>query len=860
MRSSAARSDARRDDRAVQRLRAVPRALPGGLHRDEPAIARGRRRRARRARPATAVRRGSPAASGSPSAPRSRPATRGHAARDGGGRHRASTKPPGRKRSLRALNAHASRTHSVVCAVVLVAGAGHERRHRPRRGLLRTTRPAVGLRQAGGLRDPLPEALKQYAAGSREALEIATQVARAQGLQRQASMRRTRRSTRSRPSSCAWSAGARALPARARARLQFVGRREQGSAAVPPGRRGGQARGTAGDAFYEIDALHMLGIAAPVAERLDWNMRALVAAGALDGRARPRLARVRCTTTSAGRSSTRGEHASALGYWEKSLARARGAGDQQRHEIARWTVARGYRALGRLDDAERMQRDARRGQPAQRRGGRVRLRGTGRDRDRARRAAGGGAVGGEGLRIAPRGRLARRDRACAPRAARERSVPARAGRRRRGSAMKPQKRREIFERLAARNPHPTTELGYASPFELLVAVVLSAQSTDKGVNKVTAKLFPAANTPAAIATLGVEGLDPYVESHRAVPQQGEARGRLRPRSSSASTAGRCPRRARRWSACRAWVARRRTSCSTPRSGSRRSRSTRTSSGSRTGRASRPARTCWQVERGLEAGVPEEFRRHAHHWLILHGRYVCVARKPKCASARCATCASTRRRTGPQRPRRRCDPPAATSAGPAGTRRSHRAATSAKAKAKQPVPKGPIVERAAHSPSRRRRAPGRAAAAPADVRALTRRGAAVPRRAHGRSTATASRCRRLERKVVEIVALHPEVHAPARGRRAASRSRLDPRGGSRSTRSCTCRCTSPSRSSSRSTSRRASAASTSGCSRTKATCTPRCTTSWSAWGKWSGRRSAREPARRGALPHALARCRGAAERA
>src|SRR5512147_1659011 len=78
--------------------------------------------------------------------------------------------------------------------------------------------------------------------------------------------------------------------------------------------------------------------------------------------------------------------------------------------------------------------------------------------------------------------------------------------------MSPAKRRQLFERLRRANPHPTTELAHRTPFELLVAVVLSAQATDKGVNKATAKLFQTANTPEAIARLGVEGLIPYVQS------------------------------------------------------------------------------------------------------------------------------------------------------------------------------------------------------------------------------------------------------------------------------------------------------------------------------------------------------------
>ena len=78
--------------------------------------------------------------------------------------------------------------------------------------------------------------------------------------------------------------------------------------------------------------------------------------------------------------------------------------------------------------------------------------------------------------------------------------------------MNPQKRRAIFERLRAANPNPASELSHRTPFELLVAVVLSAQATDKGVNKATAKLFPVAATPAAIVALGVDGLIPYVQS------------------------------------------------------------------------------------------------------------------------------------------------------------------------------------------------------------------------------------------------------------------------------------------------------------------------------------------------------------
>ena len=114
--------------------------------------------------------------------------------------------------------------------------------------------------------------------------------------------------------------------------------------------------GRPGDAFYEVDALHMLGIAAPLPERLDWNLRALeVAERSTDARARGWRASLYHNI--GWTYFDRGEHASALGYWEKSLAVREASGDQQRTRVARWTVARGYRALGRLDDAERMQRD-----------------------------------------------------------------------------------------------------------------------------------------------------------------------------------------------------------------------------------------------------------------------------------------------------------------------------------------------------------------------------------------------------------------------------------------------------------------------------------------------------------------------
>jgi len=194
--------------------------------------------------------------------------------------------------------------------------------------------------------------------------------------------------------------------------------------------------------------------------------------------------------------------------------------------------------------------------------------------------------------------------------------------------MNPQKRRAIFERLKTANPHPTTELLQTTPFELLVAVVLSAQATDRSVNKATTRLFPVANTPAAIAKLGVDGLIPYVQSiglYRnkaknivalseillrehggAVPADRQALEKLpgvgrKTANVVLNTAFGQPTIAVDTHIFRV--------------------------ANRTGLA--PGRNVDEVERKLLKFVPEDFRQDAHHWLILHGRYVCVARSPKC---------------------------------------------------------------------------------------------------------------------------------------------------------------------------------------------------------------------------------------
>ena len=192
------------------------------------------------------------------------------------------------------------------------------------------------------------------------------------------------------------------------------------------------------------------------------------------------------------------------------------------------------------------------------------------------------------------------------------------------------KRIEILTRLREQNQHPTTELEYNSPFELLIAVILSAQATDKGVNKATAKLFPVANTPQAILDLGLEGLKEYiktiglynskaeniiktcrdlVEKHNGeVPESREALEALagvgrKTANVVLNTAFGHPTIAVDTHIFRV--------CN------------------RTNFA--PGKDVVKVEEKLLKVVPKEFKVDVHHWLILHGRYTCTARKPRCGA-------------------------------------------------------------------------------------------------------------------------------------------------------------------------------------------------------------------------------------
>ncbi len=196
--------------------------------------------------------------------------------------------------------------------------------------------------------------------------------------------------------------------------------------------------------------------------------------------------------------------------------------------------------------------------------------------------------------------------------------------------MNKQKRTAIFSKLRDLDPNPDTELHYHSPFQLLISVILSAQATDVSVNKATDKLYPVASTPESILALGVDKLTPYIktiglynskasniiktcrilihEHDSEVPRTREALERLpgvgrKTANVVLNTAFGEPTIAVDTHIFRV--------CN------------------RTGLA--PGKTPLAVEKGLLRTTPEEFRKDAHHWLILHGRYVCQARKPLCGS-------------------------------------------------------------------------------------------------------------------------------------------------------------------------------------------------------------------------------------
>lgn len=196
--------------------------------------------------------------------------------------------------------------------------------------------------------------------------------------------------------------------------------------------------------------------------------------------------------------------------------------------------------------------------------------------------------------------------------------------------MNKEKRIQIFERFKADNPKPETELNYSTPFELLIAVILSAQATDKGVNKATDKLFPVANTPEAILALGLDGLKSYIktiglfntkaenvikacemlvnEHNSEVPEDREALEAL-------------PGVGRKTANVVLNTAFGHLTMAVDTHIFRVSNRTKIAAG----------KNVLEVEKRLLRLVPKDYLLDAHHWLILHGRYVCVARKPRCGA-------------------------------------------------------------------------------------------------------------------------------------------------------------------------------------------------------------------------------------
>ena len=194
--------------------------------------------------------------------------------------------------------------------------------------------------------------------------------------------------------------------------------------------------------------------------------------------------------------------------------------------------------------------------------------------------------------------------------------------------MNPAKRRQIFERLRAANPAPTTELDYGNPFELLVAVVLSAQATDKSVNLATRELFRHANTPGAVLGLGVAGLEHYIK--RIGLYRTKARNIIAACHIILDAHGGEVPRTRDALEALPGVGRKTANVILNTAFGEPTIAVDTHIfrvANRTGIA--PGKDVTAVEQKLLKFVPDEFKHDAHHWLILHGRYVCVARKPKC---------------------------------------------------------------------------------------------------------------------------------------------------------------------------------------------------------------------------------------
>lgn len=196
--------------------------------------------------------------------------------------------------------------------------------------------------------------------------------------------------------------------------------------------------------------------------------------------------------------------------------------------------------------------------------------------------------------------------------------------------MNKSKRHEIFSRFKQQNPHPETELNYSSTFELLIAVILSAQATDKGVNKATDKLFPVANTPNKIFELGLEGLKTYIKTIGLFNAKAEniiktCKILIENHNSvvpdNRTDLEKLPGVGRKTANVVLNTAFKQPTMAVDTHIFRVSNRTKIA----------PGKNVLDVEKNLMKFIPKEFLLDAHHWLILHGRYTCTARKPKCQS-------------------------------------------------------------------------------------------------------------------------------------------------------------------------------------------------------------------------------------
>jgi endonuclease III len=216
--------------------------------------------------------------------------------------------------------------------------------------------------------------------------------------------------------------------------------------------------------------------------------------------------------------------------------------------------------------------------------------------------------------------------------------------------MNPARLRAIFRRLQTANPEPTTELEHASAFELLIAVVLSAHTTDRSVNAATRKLFPVANTPRAVVELGVEGVRPYLKSVGLYNAKARNVVELSRRLIE-KHAGQIPCDRASLEALPG-VGRKTANVILNMVCGQATIAVDTHIfrvANRTGIA--PGKTPREVEQALLACTPPAYRKNAHHWLLLHGRYVCMARLPACPRCIIADLCEFRHKTAPRSPAR-----------------------------------------------------------------------------------------------------------------------------------------------------------------------------------------------------------------